>query len=120
VREPLTWVVVGLAFLLFAASGVYALRDRLIDDKLLAVAGLVELGLLVMLVLGLAGLGTITDPTEKATFVAYLISLPVIPIGTSLLTIKEKSRWAMGSMAVGAFAVAVMALRLQQIWNTYA
>ncbi len=119
-REPLTYVVVGLAFLLFAGSGYYALRDRLIDDKLLAVAGLVEVGLLVMLVLGLIGLGAIADPTEKATFVAYLISLPVIPIGTSLLTIKEKSRWAMGSMAVGAFAVAVMALRLQQIWNTYA
>lgn len=119
-REPLTWVVVGLAFLLFVASGYYAVRDRLIDDRLLVVAALVEVGLLVMLVLGIAGLGTITDPTEKATFVAYLISLPVIPVGTALLTIKEKSRWAMGSMAVGAFAVSVMALRLQQIWNIYA
>ena len=117
-REPLTYVVVGLAFLLFLVSGFYALRDRLIDDKLLALAGLVEVGLLLMLVFGLAGLGNIADPTEKATFVAYLISLPVIPIGTALLTIKEKSRWAMGSMAVGAFAVAVMALRLQQIWNS--
>jgi hypothetical protein len=38
-------------------------------------------------------------------------------VSTSLLTIKEKSRWAMGSMAVGAFAVGVMALRLQQIWS---
>ena len=116
-REPLTYVVVGLAFVLFLAAGFYALRYRLIDDKLLAVAALLEFGLLVMLVLGLAGLGTITDPTEKATFVAYLISLPVIPIGTVLLAIKEKSRWAMGSMAVGGFAVGVMALRLQQIWS---
>ena len=120
VREPLTYVVVGLAFLLFVGSGFYALRDRLIDDKLLGLAALVEIGLLVMLVLGLAGIGEISDSTEKATFVAYLVSLPLIPIGTSLLTIKEKSRWAMGSMAVGAFAVAVMALRLQQIWNSYA
>jgi hypothetical protein len=117
VREPLTYVVVGLAFLLFLGAGYYALRDRLIDDKLLAVAALLEAGLLVMLVLGLAGLGTITDATEKATFLAYLISLPLIPVSTSLLTIKEKSRWAMGSMAVGAFAVGVMALRLQQIWS---
>ena len=119
-REPLTYVVVGLAFLLFLGAGYYALRDRLIDDKLLAVAGLLEVGLLVMLVLGLAGLATITDATEKATFLAYLISLPLIPVSTSLLTIKEKSRWAMGSMAIGAFGVAVMAVRLQQIWNSYA
>ena len=116
-REPLTYAVVGLAFLLFLAAGFYALRDRLVDDKLLALAALLEVGLLVMLVLGLAGIGHISDATEKATFVAYLVSLPLIPVGTALLTIKEKTRWAMGSMAVGAFAVGVMALRLQQIWS---
>lgn len=114
---PLTYVVVGLSCLLMIVSGYYAARDRLMDDKLLAVAVLVEVGLLVMLAVGLTSLGELEDPTEKATFAAYLVSLPVIPIGTSLLTIKEKSRWAMGSMAVGAFAVAVMAARLQQIWN---
>jgi len=119
VIQPLTYAVVGLAFVLFAGATFYAVRDRLIDDRLLALAGLVEIGLLVMLVLGLAGLGHIQDATEKATFAAYLVTLPLIPIGTSLLTIKEKSRWAMGSLAVGAFAVAVMAVRLQQIWNQY-
>jgi hypothetical protein len=120
VIEPLTYVVVGLACVLLVASAYYAVTDRLVDDRLLAVVGLVELGVLVMLVLGLVGLGHVTDSTEKATFVAYLVSLPVIPVGTAFLTIKEKSPWAMGSMAVGAFAVAVMAVRLQQIWNTYA
>jgi hypothetical protein len=119
VIEPLTYAVVALACLLLGGSVYYAVKDRLIDDRLLAVAGLVEIGLLVLLVVGLAGLGHITDSVEKATFAAYLISLPLIPVGTTLLTIKEKSRWAMGSMAVGAFAVAVMALRLQQIWNIY-
>jgi hypothetical protein len=119
VIEPLTYAVVGLASVLFVAAVYYAVRDRLMDDRLLAVAGLVEVGLLVMLVLGLVGLDHIDDATEKATFAAYLVSLPLIPIGTSLLTIKEKSRWAMGSMAIGAFAVAVMAFRLQQIWNQY-
>jgi hypothetical protein len=119
VIEPLTYLVVGLACFLLVASLFYARKDRLIDDRLLAVAALVEVGLLVLLVLGLAGLGHITDSTEKATFAAYLVTLPLIPVGTSLLTIKEKSRWAMGSMAIGAFAVAVMVLRLQQIWNLY-
>ena len=115
--EPLTYAVVALACVLLVGAVIYAVRDRLMDDRLLAVAGLLEVGLLVQLVLGLVGLGHIDDPTEKATFAAYLVSLPLIPIGTSLLTIKEKSRWAMGSMAIGAFAVAVMAARLQQIWN---
>ena len=117
---PLTYVVVALACLLLVGSAYYAWRDRLIDDLLLGLAGLVEIGLLVLLVLGLSGLDHIDDATEKATFAAYLISLPLIPIGTALLAIKEKSRWAMGSMAIGAFGVAVMAVRLQQIWNMYA
>ncbi|MBM6400243.1 hypothetical protein [Phycicoccus sonneratiae] len=116
----LTYVVVGLSVLLCLAAVWYAVRDRLIDDRLLVVAGLLELALVVLLVTGLVGLGHITDSAERATFVAYLVSLPVIPPGTAFLAIKEKSRWAMGSIAVGAFAVGVMSARLLQIWMSYA
>lgn len=117
--EPLTYAVVGVAAILCVVAIWYAARDRLIDDRLLLVAGAVELGLLVLLVGGLVGLGHITDSAERATFVAYLVSLPLIPAGTAFLAIKEKSRWAMGSVAVGAFAVAVMTARLLQIWTAY-
>jgi hypothetical protein len=117
VIEPLTYAVVGLATVLFVLSVYYAVRDRLVDDKVLLLVALLELGLIAQLVLGLVGLGEIEDPTERATFAAYLVSLPVIPVGTALLTIKEKTVWAMGAVAVGAFAVAVMTARLQQIWN---
>ncbi|PKW25699.1 hypothetical protein [Phycicoccus duodecadis] len=117
--EPLTYAVVGLSGILCVLAVVYAARDRLIDDLLLAITGLVELGLVVLLVGGLVGLDHITDGAERATFVAYLVSLPVILVGTAFLAIKEKSRWAMGSIAVGAFAVAVMSARLLQIWNFY-
>ena len=117
---PVTYAVVALATVLFVLAVYYAVRDKLIDDKVLALAALVELGLVVQLVAGLVGLGEIEDGTERATFAAYLVSLPVIPIGTVLLAIKEKSRWAMGSLAVGAFAVAVMTARCLQIWMSYA
>lgn len=116
---PLTVAIVVLATVLFLAAAYYAVRDALIDDRLLAVAALLELGLLVQLVTGLVGIGHIESSTEKATFAAYLVTLPLIPISTALLAIKEKSRWSMGSLAVGAFAVAVMAARLLQIWNLY-
>lgn len=116
---PLTYVVVGLSLILCLAAIWYAVRDRLIDDRLLVVAALLEVALLVLLVSGLLGLGRITDSAERATFIAYLVSLPVIPPGTAFLAIKEKSRWAMGSIAVGAFAVGVMSARLLQIWMSY-
>ena len=117
---PVTYAVVALATVLFVLAVYYAVRDKLIDDKVLALAALVELGLVVQLIAGLVGLAEIEDGTERATFAAYLVSLPVIPIGTVLLAIKEKSRWAMGSLAVGAFAVAVMTARCLQIWMSYA
>lgn len=116
---PLTYAVIGLAVLLCVVAVWYAVRDRLIDDRLLAVAGLLELALLVLLVGGALGLDHIADGAERATFMAYLLSLPVIPAGTAFLAIKEKSRWAMGSIAVGGFAVAVMSTRLLQIWTSH-
>jgi hypothetical protein len=120
VVEPLTYAVVGLAAVLCVVAVVHAIRDRLIDDTLIVLTGLLEVALLVQLVIGLSGLGTLSDSAEQATFIAYLVTLPVIPVGTAFLAIKEKSRWAMGSIGVGAFAVGVMAARLLQIWHTYA
>ncbi|MBM6404147.1 hypothetical protein JQN72_07805 [Phycicoccus sp. CSK15P-2] len=118
--EPLTYAVVGLAALLCVVAVVYAARDRLIDDPLLVVVGLVELGLGVLLVVGLVRLDHIDESAERATFVAYLATLPLIPVGTAFLAIKEKSRWAMAAVAVGGFAVAVMTARLLQIWTAHA
>ncbi len=117
---PLTYAVVALATVLALAAAYYAVRDRLIDDLVVVASALIELGLVAQAVLGLFGVGRIADGAEQATYVAYLVTLPLIPIGTALLAIKEKSRWAMGSLAVGAFAVAVMSARLLQIWTTNA
>ncbi len=116
----LAFGVVALATVLCVVAIVYAVRDRLIDNLVIALVLLIELGLVVQLGFGLAGSGRIGDGAERATYIAYVVTLPVIPIGTAFLAIKEKSRWAMGSIAVGAFAVAVMTARLLQIWNTHA
>jgi len=115
-----SYAVIGLAALLCVAAVVYAARDRLVDNVLLVVTLVLELGLVVQLVSGLVGVGRIASTAEKATFIAYLLTLPLIPVGTAFLTIKEKSRWAMGSFAVGTFAVAVMTARCVQIWSQHA
>jgi hypothetical protein len=115
---PLTVLVFAAAALLAVTAGFYAWRDRLIDDRLLLVAGVLELGLLVQLAVCLVNVGKVTGGgAEQATFAAYSITLPFIPPAVAFLAIKEKTRWAMGVIAAGAFAVAVMTGRLQQIWN---
>ena len=117
---PLTYVLCGLSVLLLAAAGWYAARDRLLDDWLLGAVLLLEVGLLVQLVRGLVVMGEIGDAGERATFAAYLLTLPVVPLGTAFLALKEKTRWAMGAVAVGAFGIFVMVARLQQIWGLHA
>ena len=117
---PLTVVLCGLSVVLLGMAGWYAARNRLFDDPLLVVAALIEVGLVVQLVRGLVGMGHIANTAERATFVAYLVALLVVPPGTVFVAIKEKTRWSMGATAVGAFAVFVMVVRLQQIWSTHA
>ena len=110
--SALTWAIVALSTLLMIVAGVYALRDRLLDDLILGLAALIELGVIVQTIKGLIAMGAIGDGDERATFAAYLVTLVVVPIGTGFLALKEKTRWAMGAVAVGAFAVAVMTIRL--------
>ena len=115
---PLTVAVFVAAVVLTALAGWYAARERLVDDRLLLVAALLEVGLLVQLVVALAHLGDVSGgEDEKATFAAYAITLPFVPPAAAFLALKEKTRWAMGVVAVGAFGAAVMSARLQQIWN---
>lgn len=115
----LTVIVCAASLVLMVLAGVFAYRDRLINDLLLGVAVVVFIGTIVQGVIGLVRMSAIEDGSALATFVAYLLTLPFVPLMTTYLAIKDKSRWAMGSIAVGAFAVFVMTARLQQIWNLH-
>ena len=114
---PLTQVLVAAAMLLAVMACGYALFDKLINNWLLGLAALVELGVVVQLLRGLVGIADLDGVERKATFTAYLVTLPFVLAITVWGAIKDKTRWAMAAIAVGAFAVAVMTLRLQQIWD---
>ncbi len=116
----LTWTVVALSAVLMAVAGVYAARDRLFDDRLLAVLALLEIATIVQAARGLMTMATVATVDERMTFAAYLVSLPLVPLVIGFLALKEKTRWAMAALAVGGFAVAVMSIRCQQIWELHA
>lgn len=115
--NPLTIGVLAATALLALAAVYYLVRDALIDDRILLMGAVLELGLIVQLVVALVRSGAVHGAAERATFIAYACTLPVIPIGTTFLAIKEKTRWSMGVVAGGAFAIAVMTGRLAQIWS---
>ncbi|MEO6018704.1 MAG: hypothetical protein ABIP45_00455 [Knoellia sp.] len=116
----LTQVLVAAAMLLTLVALGYALFDKLINNVLFALIALVELGVIVQVLRGLVGIPSLEGTEPKATFTAYLVTLPFVLAITVWGAIKDKTRWAMASIAVGAFAVAVMTLRLQQIWDLHA
>ena len=99
---PLTQVLVAAAALLTVLALAYTLFDRLIDNWLLGLVALVELGVVIQLVTGLLGIGTLEG--HRATYAAYIVTLPFVLAITTWGAIKDKTRWAMCAVAVGAFA----------------
>ncbi|MDN5797348.1 MAG: hypothetical protein L0H79_16550, partial [Intrasporangium sp.] len=101
--------------LLLAAHHLW--RDRVIDDPIMVVSGLVELALVVQLVVGLGRAGSIQDGSERATYIAYLFTVLIVLPVTVFIAIKERSRWTMGVVLGGAVVVAILVARILQIWQ---
>lgn len=115
----LSWlivVVVAAAVALALLALFYALRSKIVDDRLLLVAAVLELATLAQLVVGLVlGLGRTTS-FEKAVFFAYLGTVPFVAPVATLLALKEKTRSSMAVVAGGAAVIGVLVGRLAQIW----
>ena len=83
-----------------------------------ALAGVSELGLLVQLVVSIAlvvqGLQAKQDTVE---FFAYLITALLVPIGAVFWALLERSKWSTVVLGVSALAIAVMLVRMHQIWT---
>jgi hypothetical protein len=80
--------------------------------------GLSELSLLVQLVLSIAlvaqGAQAKQDTVE---YFAYLITALLVPVGAVLWALLERSKWSTVVLGVAALAVAVMLVRMHQIWT---
>jgi hypothetical protein len=83
-----------------------------------ALAGVSELGLLVQLVVSIAlvvqGFQAKQDTVE---FFAYLITALLVPIGAVFWALLERSKWSTVVLGVSALAIAVMLVRMHQIWT---
>ncbi|MEY4437543.1 MAG: hypothetical protein RL100_1007 [Actinomycetota bacterium] len=79
---------------------------------------MVELFLLAQLVVSIAlvvsGASAKQDTVE---FFAYLIVALMIPIGTAFWALIERTRWSTVVLGVAGLTVAVMLVRMNQIWT---
>jgi len=54
---------------------------------------------------------------DTVEFFAYLITAVIIPIGAVLWALLERSKWSTVVLGVSALAIAVMLVRMHQIWT---
>lgn len=107
--------------LLALAAGAYAawltLRRRTFSDGLFYAVAVVELLLVAQLVGGCIALSRTSRDVEGITFVAYLITIVLVPVAAVLWGVSDKSRWGTGVVVIGMVTVAALCLRLVDIWS---
>ncbi|MFC0041724.1 hypothetical protein [Actinomadura rayongensis] len=115
--NALSTVVIVVALLAVAFSAVTALRNRPMGWGDLAALGVLEVALIAQAVVGFVKLSGGGGPSETATFVGYLLAALVIPPAGAGWGVLERSRWGPGVIVVAGLAIAVMVVRMRQIWD---
>ena len=113
----LGYTLLGLGLVLAAWTGWQAYRRRPTSEAIMVGAIVVEAGLLTQTVIALVRLNGAGLP-EPVTFIAYSLGVLLpLPLGFQLARI-ERSHWGSVALAFTAVVVAVMNLRLLQLWHS--
>ena len=108
-------LIAGL--LLGAWLGIQAWCRRPTTEAQMVAAIVLEVALLVQTVIAIVRLVGGVQVTEGVTFVAYSVGILLpLPLGFYLARI-ERTRWGSLSLCFTAVVVAVMTLRLMQLWQ---
>jgi hypothetical protein len=107
----------GLSLVLAAAALVYVALDRLTDRWLLALVGVLFVGLVGQLVVGVVQLVRTDNDVSGPTFVGYLLGLVVVLPVSTWWARGEPSRAGTAVFIVAGLVIPVLLLRLDQIWT---
>jgi hypothetical protein len=116
--------VTVLQIVLAAISAVIALwlvvlivRDLEPNDYLYAALGLLEVGMIALLVVGLVQVAGDHGDVNVAAYVGYLVGSVVLLPVAFLWSIGERTRAGTGVLLVAVLVVPVLFLRLHQLWS---
>ncbi|MFD7915229.1 MULTISPECIES: hypothetical protein [unclassified Streptomyces] len=113
-------VAIGVAALALAAwCGHAAWRDQPTKDWHFIGMAVVTVLVLAQLVIGLVKLAQGEKPDEGAViFVAYLVGAFAAVPAAGMLSLTERTKWGSITVAAGAVVLAVLEVRLYDIWGT--
>ncbi|MFJ2815479.1 MULTISPECIES: hypothetical protein [unclassified Streptomyces] len=116
--DALTVVTAVAALLLAAWCGWAASRDQSTKDWHFAAMALVSLLAVVQLVVGIVQLARGEKPAQGTTiFVAYLLGAFACVPAAGLMSLAERTRWGSATVAAGGVVLAVLEVRLYDIWG---
>lgn len=109
--------VLAAGLLLGGWTGIQAYRRRPTTEAQMVGAIVLEAALLVQTAIAIGKLVCGAELDESVTFVAYSLGILLpLPLGFYLARI-ERTRWGSLSLCFTAVVVAVMTLRLMQLWQ---
>lgn len=115
--ETVAYGIAILATIVAVWAGSHMVRRQPVGNPLFYGVAVVELALIALLIGGVIALSSTSRDVEGGLFVSYLITLVVIPPAAVLWGIAEKSRWGTGVLVVALLTVAVLSMRLLDIWK---
>lgn len=115
--DPLATAVIAAALVLAAWTGLLAVLNRragrIVLGALAGVQVLVLAQLVTAVVLLVGGQRPVGNTVEF--FGYHLATLLVLPAAV-IWSVTDRSRWAVAVLTVGCLAVAVMTVRMNQLW----
>ncbi|MFE9645869.1 hypothetical protein ACFYO0_17540 [Streptomyces sp. NPDC006365] len=116
--DALTWTTAVAALVLAAWCGWAAYRDQPTKDWHFIGMAVVSLLALVQMVVGIVHLARGEKPEQGTTiFVAYLIGAFACIPAAGFMSLAERTRWGSVTVAAGGVVLAVLQVRLYDIWG---
>ncbi|NGN65588.1 hypothetical protein G5C51_16990 [Streptomyces sp. A7024] len=116
--EPLTIALAVAALALGAWCALAAFRDQPAKDWHYIGMGVVTALALGQLIVGVVRLAGGDDPEQgTGLFVAYLIGATLTVPAAGFMSLTERSRWGSATAAAGGIVLAVLQVRLYDIWG---
>lgn len=114
--DRLATVTIIVSLVVAAWCFVAAGRDRWIDVSHLVGLAVVELALVIQAVAAVVRIAGGEHPSQFGTFLGYLVTSVVMLPLVVVLSFMERTRWGAVIAGAGGIVVAVLVLRLNQVW----
>ena len=115
--EWYTWLTFGVGIIAGVVGLIWAFREKPPTDLtagLVAATGVLVLVQIVLAIV-LPLLGNVCEG-DGLEYWMYLLTAALIPPAAIFWSLIERNRWSNAVLGVAGFAVAVMVVRMQQIW----